>query len=155
MGKKALTFSELEQIKLLFASGYTHNAIAKEIDRDPKTVKKALERPGIMQDVEVIRLDLADRFETLTNRLLDSIGEADIDKINAYQRIVGAGISTDKMRLLRNENNPHADITINIQQNMDAMRKIELELRELENKADVEGDEVVSIENEKAPGIDS
>ena len=56
-----------------------------------------------VERVEVIREELADRYDELHHRLLDSITDTDIQKINAYQRIVSCGIITDKVRLLRGQ----------------------------------------------------
>ena len=98
-----LTVKELEQIKTLRASGLTYHAISREIDRDPKTVKKVCLEPQASIEIQEIKQELADMYEGLAKRMLTSITEEDIQKINAYQRTVSAGISTDKMRLLRNE----------------------------------------------------
>ena len=100
---KPLTVKELEQIKTLRASGLTYHAISREIDRDPKTVKKVCLDPQASIEIQEIKQELADMYEGLAKRMLTSITEEDIQKINAYQRTVSAGISTDKMRLLRNE----------------------------------------------------
>lgn len=43
------------------------------------------------------------KYEQLAERMVDSITDEDISKINAYQRIVAAGISTDKARLISNK----------------------------------------------------
>ena len=98
-----LTVKELEQIKTLRASGLTYHAISKEINRDPKTVKKVCLEPQASKEIQEIKEELSAMFEGLAKRMITSITEEDIQKINAYQRTVSAGISTDKMRLLRNE----------------------------------------------------
>ena len=107
-----LTVKELEQIKALRASGLTYHAISKEIDRDPKTVKKACLEPQAAQEIQVMKEELADMFEGLAKRMITSITDEDIQKINAYQRTVSAGISTDKMRLLREESTDNVAMTI-------------------------------------------
>lgn len=98
-----LNTEELEQIKMLRAEGLTHHAIGKRISRDQKTVKKACLQPGMVEGIEARKKELADFFEELAQRIMDSITEEDIRKINAYQRIISAGISVDKMRLLREQ----------------------------------------------------
>ncbi|GFO68691.1 hypothetical protein GMLC_22700 [Geomonas limicola] len=101
--KPRVTTDELRRIANLAAEGLTSNAIGKRVGRDPKTVTAALGREEVRQEVEKVRQELADRYEELNHRLLDSIGAEDIQKINAYQRVVSCGILTDKVRLLRGE----------------------------------------------------
>jgi predicted transcriptional regulator len=103
LGKKGLEFEEREIMKTLFASGRTYNAIAHELGRSPHTIKKALTDPETTKQVEEIKANLADMFENVAKRLVLSVTDKDIVKINALQRITGAGISVDKMRLLRSE----------------------------------------------------
>ena len=98
-----LTVKELETIKALRASGLTYHAIALEISRDPKTIKKACLEPEASTQIQEMKQELADMFEELGKRMLTSITDEDIQKINAYQRTVSAGISTDKMRLLKGQ----------------------------------------------------
>jgi len=101
--RKPLTVKELEQIKTLRASGLTYHAISKEINRDPKTVKKVCLEPHASKEIQEMKEELSAMFEGLAKRMLTSITEGDIQKINAYQRTLSAGISTDKMRLLRDQ----------------------------------------------------
>ncbi|MEW6214967.1 MAG: helix-turn-helix domain-containing protein [Nitrospirota bacterium] len=98
-----LTVKELEQIKALRASGLSFHAISKEIKRDPKTVKKACLEPQTANEIQVMKEELANFFEDLARRMITSITEEDIQKINAYQRTLSAGIATDKMRLLKEQ----------------------------------------------------
>lgn len=100
---KPLNISELEQIKALKASGLTYHAISKEINRDPKTIKKVCLAPRIANEIQVIKEELGDFFENLAKRMIASITEEDIKKINAYQRTLSAAVSIDKMRLLREQ----------------------------------------------------
>ncbi len=104
MAKKSLlrlNVSELEQVKALRASGLTFHAIGKRLDRDHKTIAKACRVPAMATQIERVKGDLADRFEDLAKRMVASISDEDITRINAYQRTVSAAVSTDKMRLLR------------------------------------------------------
>src|SRR4030042_3225830 len=103
MGKKGLTTEEKELIKLLSAKGESYYAISLQVKRSPHTIKKYLSEPETSLEVTEKKQELADIYEELANRFLRSISDEDIQKINAYQRTLSAGISTDKMRLLRNE----------------------------------------------------
>ena len=105
-----LNIEELEQIKALRASGLTYHAIAKRIGRDAKTVKKACLQPGMANNIEVMKKKLADHFEDLAYRLITSIKDEDIEKTNTYQRVVSAGISVDKMRLLREQSTANVSL---------------------------------------------
>lgn len=49
-------------------------------------------------------------YEELAKRMITSITEKDIQKINAYQRTLSAGISTDKMRLLKDKSTENIGI---------------------------------------------
>ena len=103
MTGKRLATQEIEQIKILRASGLTFHAISLEIQRDPKTVKKTCLDPIIASEIMEIQEELADAYEGLGRRMIESITNEDILKLNAYQRTIASGICTDKMRLLRNE----------------------------------------------------
>lgn len=98
--KPGLTVEEQQKIKALVAMGKTYHAIAKEIGRDAKTVKKFAILPESEVEITEKKKELVEFYEDLARRMLDSITDADIVKINAYQRTVSAGIATDKMRLL-------------------------------------------------------
>jgi len=47
--------------------------------------------------------ELAQEYEELARRMLTSIKDDDIQRISAYQRTLSAAVSTDKMRLLRDQ----------------------------------------------------
>lgn len=110
MTGKPLAYKEIQTLQILRASGLTYNAISQEIKRSPKTVKKACLDPMIAHGIKEIQEELADSYEGLARRMIDSITEEDIQKLNAYQRTIAAGISTDKMRLLRNESTENVSI---------------------------------------------
>ncbi len=98
-----LSFHEIEQIKVLRASGLTFHAISLELKRDPKTVKRTCLDPMVASEIMEIQEELADAYEGLGRRMIDSITDEDIKKLNAYQRTIASGICCDKTRLLRNE----------------------------------------------------
>ena len=111
-----LTVKELEQIKVLRASGLTYHAIAVETNRDPKTIKKACLEPEASTQIQEMKQELADMFEGLAQRMITSISDEDIQKINAYQRTVSAGISTDKMRLLKGQSTENIAVDAALQE---------------------------------------
>ena len=138
-----LNFDEIETVKILRANGLTFHAISQEINRDPKTVKKACLDPIIASEIIEIQEVLADQYESLSRKMIDSITDEDIEKLNAYQRTIASGICTDKMRLLRNESTSKINIdTIN--ENIDATDEkiIKLEIE----KAELTGEDIEDIE---------
>ncbi len=138
-----LNFDEIEQVKILRANGLTFHAISQQIDRDPKTVKKACLDPVIASEIIEIQEVLADQYESLSRRMIDSITDEDIEKLNAYQRTIASGICTDKMRLLRNESTAKIDID-KIKEDAETMneRLIQLQLE----KAELTGETIEDIE---------
>ena len=125
-----LNYHEIEEIKILRADGLTFHAISQKINRDPKTVQKACLDPVIASEIIEIKEVLADQYENLARRMIDSITEEDIQKINAYQRTIASGICTDKMRLLRNESTENFSIdALNLSMEARQERRIELEIR--------------------------
>lgn len=107
---KPLTTAELEQIKTLKADGKTYNAIALQISRDPKTVKRACLEP--VNAVEIVKqtTELADLYKDLAQRMLVSINDDDINKLDAYKRTLSAAVSTDKMRLLSDQSTANISV---------------------------------------------
>ena len=125
-----LNLKELEEIKLLRASGMTFHAIGLKIGRDKKTVKSACMRPEVAMAIEEAKEELADMFESIARRMIESITDEEIEKLNPYQRCISAGIATDKMRLLRNESTSNFAIeTIHVNREDREKRRIELEKR--------------------------
>lgn len=103
-GAKALTVTEIERAKGLSALGHSYRAIGTELGRCDKTVKKALTRsPEVIQEVREIKVELAHSFGDLARRMITSITDADIGKLDAYRRTLSGAVATDKMQLLRGE----------------------------------------------------
>ncbi len=103
-GAGPLTTVEIEQAKNLFALTRSYRAVARELGRSPHTVKKVLTCSAeVVAEVATIKANLADRFEGLAERMIDSISTADIEKLNAYQRTLSGAIAVDKCKLLRGE----------------------------------------------------
>ncbi len=145
-----LNFEEIETIKLYRADGFTFHAISQKINRDPKTVKKTCLDPVIASQIIELKEVLADQYENLARRMMDSITEEDIQKINAYQRTIASGICTDKMRLLRNESTHNVSLDVihsNMAERQKRRQELLAELGESTGGDDVENEEV--IENEQ------
>ncbi len=98
-----LTVSEIENIKVLKASGLTNYAVAKRVGRSVKCIKRCSEDPRNAEEIKSIQSELAGFFEDLAIRLITSISDADIEKLNGYQRVISAGIAVDKFRLMRGD----------------------------------------------------
>jgi DNA-binding transcriptional MerR regulator len=146
MGKNAgqLTFQELEMIKTLKAGGLTIHKIARTLQRDDKTVQKALDRPGFQAAVVEVRKTLIEKNEAINHRCLDAVllpGE--IERMTPDKKIVAAAVCTDKARLLNNEST--ANIAIGGLNSM-TMDQLLSELADLRRRA---GDDAVDITPER------
>lgn len=102
-GSVCLTAVELGKAKVLRGMGHSFRAIAKQLGKSDHTIKKALAAPEIVAEVEIIKKDLGTVFEELAHRMIESITDQDITKLNAYQRTVSGAIATDKAQLLKGE----------------------------------------------------
>jgi hypothetical protein len=109
--KPGLTLDEEEKIKTLIAMGKTYHAVALEIGRDAKTVKKYAIQSDTQVEIVEKKKELAEWFEGLAERMLESITDEDIGKISAYQRTLSAAVATDKMRLLRGNSTDNMELT--------------------------------------------
>ena len=103
-GAKPLTVAELEKAKALSALGHSYRAIGMQLGRSDKTIKKALTRtPEVIREVGEIKAQLAGSFGDLARRMITSITDADIGKLDAYRRTLSGAVATDKALLLRGE----------------------------------------------------
>jgi hypothetical protein len=109
-----MDIEEQTTIKSLLAAGFSATAIAKRIDRDHKTVLAFARQDDTKTAVADLREDLADAYEGLARRMIDSITDEDITKLNAYQRTVASGIAFDKMRLHRNQSTSNQSVFFRI-----------------------------------------
>lgn len=107
---KGLSLKEKETIKVLHADGETFNSIAVKLKRSPHTIKAFLMLPEVKGEVTQIKAELSEMYETLSRRMLESITDLDITKINAYQRVIASSAATDKMRLLRDKSTANFSI---------------------------------------------
>jgi hypothetical protein len=94
--QKHLSSREKKKILTCMASGMSANTVAKQLKRNRRTVAKFLDEPAT-------KMVLADMFERTARQALERIGPEKLEKSSALQLATVAGISTDKMRLLRNE----------------------------------------------------
>ncbi len=120
--RPALTMEEKEQAKALLASGMTCHAVAQRLGRDPKTIQKYALEPENAVSIREMKVELADFYESLAKRMLMSITDDDIHRINAYQRTISAGIATDKARLLRDHSTANISV-VQVVQRMDVEQR--------------------------------
>jgi predicted transcriptional regulator len=103
-GAKPLTLAEVEKAKALSAHGHSYREIGTRLGRNDKTIKKALTgSPEVIQAVKEIKAVLAESFEDLAQRMIGSITDDDIGRLDAYKRTLAGAIATDKMQQLRGE----------------------------------------------------
>lgn len=105
MPGKHLNLIEKQKAKVLKATGATNFAIGQELGRSNHSIKACTSTPEAIVEISAFKVQLADLFENLAERLLNSITDVDIEKLNALQRTVSSGIAVDKMKLLRRESN--------------------------------------------------
>jgi len=103
--KKAprITTEEKRKIALLIAQGLTPNAVGNHLQRDAKTVRLALSKADVQESVGEYQERLAEKFEKLTDRILDAVSEEDVAKASLQQKVIAAATSIDKTRLLRGQ----------------------------------------------------
>ena len=131
-----LTVEEQEQIKVLHAEGRTYHAIAKRLGRSPHTVKAFLVTPEVQEKVAEIKQELGDMFEGLAKRMIVSITDEDIKKLDAYRRTLSGGIAVDKARLLKGQSTENVSVGVMIGRLLEHTDRVKRELAELEGLAD-------------------
>ena len=108
-----LTTEEKQTIKVMSAEGQSLRAIGRALGRSPNTVKAYLESsPEVSQEVAVIKQDLATLYESLAERMVTSIEDNDIKKLNALQRTIASATALDKMRLLRDQSTGNVNVIV-------------------------------------------
>ncbi|OPY81799.1 MAG: hypothetical protein A4E65_00988 [Syntrophorhabdus sp. PtaU1.Bin153] len=108
--KPPLTLEEIQKAKVLKANGHTYCAIGRELKRDHKTIQKHLTEPEAVEDIRRIQDELTVFYADIARRMLASITDQDIGRINALQRTTAAAIATDKMRLLTDKSTQNVSI---------------------------------------------
>jgi hypothetical protein len=102
VGDMPLTLPEIERAKALSALGKSYRAIGAELHRSDHSIKRVLTcSPEVVAEVLAIKRNLADSFEGLAERMVSSITDADILKLDAYKRTLSGAIATDKAQLLK------------------------------------------------------
>ena len=102
-----LTTEEKSRIALLTPEGRTPHYIAKAIHRDGKTIRAAVQTPVMVEQIENAQERLAARYQEINERILCAISDEDIAKASLRDKIVSAGIFTDKFRLLTGQATSH------------------------------------------------
>jgi len=127
-----LTTEEIERVKVLVAEGLSYRAIGRALTRDHKTIAAIATAPEVAIDIVRLKKELADEYEELARRMLTSIKDVDIEKINAYQRTLSAAVATDKMRLLRDQSTQNISQHTLIEELQGAKEDLLRQMRELE-----------------------
>ena len=97
---------EIEKAKALATIGKSYRQIGAELHRSDHTIKRLLTMPDVAAKVSEKKKELADTFEDLAKRMVGSITDEDIKKLDAYRRTLSGGIAIDKMQLLRGHQPP-------------------------------------------------
>ena len=105
-----LLTEERQQVNILSAQGLTPNTIGLEIGRDRKTVLAHLQKPGVPEQVQNIQDRLADKFEQMSERILDAVCDADLEKASLRDKAISSGVMLDKSRLLRGQATSHVAV---------------------------------------------
>ena len=101
----------LETLISLRNKGHSLEEIAKIVKCSKQNVQQRLESFGYSKErVENFKENRADVFAFLQSKILNSIVDAEIEKLNPYQRIVGASILYDKERIERGQSTGRIDI---------------------------------------------
>jgi len=111
-GDLPLTTEEIERAKVYVAQGYSFRRTARELKRSDHSIKKALTAfPEVIAEVKAIKAELVDIFDDVALRMVGSITDDDIKKLNAYQRTVSGAIAVDKSRLLKGARAPATSVS--------------------------------------------
>lgn len=110
-GGLPLTVKELERAKALSALGKSYRQIGRELQRSDKTVKRALTKtPEVITEVQELKKDIAALYNDLAERILESIDDKTIKEARLRDRVISAGVCTDKARLLNGESTTNLSI---------------------------------------------
>lgn len=104
----------IETIISLRNKGLSLDQIAKITGCCKQNVHQRLESVGFGYSRERIgnfKESRADIFAFIQSKLLNSLDDAEIKKLNPYQRIIGTGILYDKERLERGQSTEIIDVT--------------------------------------------
>jgi len=114
-GAKPLTVKELETAKALSALGKSYRQIGLELDRSDKTIKRALTKtPEVIQEVKELKKEVADLYGDLAQRILESINDETIKEAKLRDRVISAGVCTDKQRLIIGESTQNISMHVSV-----------------------------------------
>ena len=85
---------------------------ARALGRSPHTLGKFLRKPEIVKEVSIQREELANLFDSITQRTLRGVTDEDIRKSSLLQKMTSAGISIDKALLLRGQATSTVDVHV-------------------------------------------
>jgi hypothetical protein len=68
--------------------------------------------PEAIAEVQSIKADLADLYESLNRQVLESVTEKDLQSASLLQKATTSGIFTNKMRLLRSESTSNINVRL-------------------------------------------
>jgi lambda repressor-like predicted transcriptional regulator len=103
---------EKQMIAALAASGKSQRAIGRATGRDNKTIARVLKEPGVMIDRAKMEERLADKFEQLSEAILDSVSEEDLFNATLQQKSISAGVMLDKSRVIRGQSNMNIAVVL-------------------------------------------
>lgn len=110
--KTKLTPEEQEKAKILHASGKSIYAVARSLARSPHTLAAFLRKPEIVKEITIQKAELANLFDSITQRTLRGVTDEDIRKSSLLQKMTAAGISIDKALLLRGQATSTVDVHV-------------------------------------------
>jgi len=102
MAVKKLDIETQRTVALLSAHGKSTNKISKLTGLHHTSIKNILLQDNITNLKGDIEARLADKFEQLTEAILDSISEGDLLKASLQQKSISAACLLDKSRLIKN-----------------------------------------------------
>ncbi len=115
-GAKPLTVAELEKAKALSALGKSYRQIGLELNRSDKTIKKALTKtPEVIAEIRELKQEIAGLYGDLAQRILSSITDENIREAKLRDKVISAGVCTDKERLIKGQSTENISVNARIQ----------------------------------------
>lgn len=100
MPTKRLDKSTKNNIALLAAHGATVTKISKQTGLHHTSIKRALQEPSVIATREQIEKELSEMFMDTSRRAIQAISDEKLDKSNARDLGILAGVCLDKSRLI-------------------------------------------------------
>lgn len=98
--KVPLTTEQKEQATVMCAAGHSSNKIAQATGRNRTTIKRYLETPEAIAEVQDERQELVDLYRDRARACVVAIDDEKIQKASALQLATSSGILLDKSLLL-------------------------------------------------------